>query len=345
MKNKLGKASLTALISGVVISQLVCPVFADDPERSFIAQAPQELPSNSFPPASTKPQIEIGKINLEVLDPGKEPKQLIRFQVPVNRQETAILVMQMDSSNTIAGNSTPPLKLPTNVVEMETKVTKVDNNGDLHVSFRYPSIQVVVTDDRVSPEVVKVMRTLMPKLTEVEGEFIIDERGETKSTKFSLPTGSDPFSQELSSQLSNSFNQLSSPFPEVAIGKGAKWRTTNSIAVNGIAVRQVVDYQLVDLQDDGVATIEMKLAQNGEPQTIQVPGLPVDLAVKMKYFTTRGRGRMKLSFDRLLPLSSNAALTSNAEMNVKVPGSNKELTTKIDTAINMSIRSQSPIIK
>jgi hypothetical protein len=100
----------------------------------------------------------------------------------------------------------------------------------------------------------------------------------------------------------------------------------------------------MDVQN-GVATIDIKLQQKGEPQTINLPGLPAELAVKLKSFTTEGQGKIKISSDRLLPLSSTIVISSIGEMSVKIPGSDRELSTKIDTSMNMSIRSQEPRIK
>ncbi|PSB03578.1 hypothetical protein [Merismopedia glauca] len=358
MKNTLLKATLISLISGVGIDSLISPVTAQSyrlqssESAILIAQStpdtppqpPLVTPNNSISPSLLTPQIEISKIEIEMLSEGDEPKQKLRFKVPINSKETAILVMKMDSNNTLAGNPIPQVKLPINVVEMEMQVTKVDANGDMHVKFTYPNVQVVVTDEQVSPEVVRLMRTLMPKLSSVQGEFVIDERGQTKVSKFSLPSENDPLSQQLSSQLTNSFNQLSSPIPELAIGKGAKWRTNNYVKVNGISIKQIANYHLTDIRN-GVATIDIKIEQNGEPQAINLPGLPPELVVKLRSFKTQGQGRMKLSFERLLPLSSTALLTSSGEMSVKIPGSDKELTTQIDTSMNMSIRSQPATIK
>jgi hypothetical protein len=352
MKSRFIKAGLIVLMSGIGVDRLVHPVTAENSTlpaslKNRVAQSPPDIspkpplttPNNSIPPSLLTPQVEIGKLELEMLSEGEEPKQKLRFKVANKGKETATLVMNMESSNNLAGNPVPAVKLPINVVEMQTEITQVDPNGDMHVQFRYPNVQVVVTDDKVSPEVTKLMRTLMPKLTEIKGEFVIDERGQTKSSKFALPSENDPLSQQLSSQLANSFNQLSSPIPEVAIGKNAKWRTINSVKVNGIEIKQIANYHLKDLQNN-LATIDIKLEQKGEPQTINLPGLPPELAVNLKSFSTQGSGRMKISFDRLLPLSSTAVLISTAEMSVKIPGGDKELTTKIDTSIDMSIRSQ-----
>jgi hypothetical protein len=353
MKKRLLTTTIASVIGAVGINQQVASGLAESHKlpisetKIFISQAPpkpstqplETPPQNSVPPSLLDPQIEITKSKIEVVNPGSEPRRKLRFRVPDRRRETANLVLKTSAKTTLADNPTPPVNLPINVIQMETEVTKVEPNGDMQVKFRYPSVQVVAVDDKVSPDAVKLMRTTFSKLTNLQGELVLDERGQTKSSKFSLPAQSDPILQQLSSQLTNSFNQVSSPIPEEAIGKGAKWRATNYVKASGIKIEQVAYYHLTSLQDN-VATIDIKMEQKALPQVLELPGLPPDLAVNLISFDTQGRGRLRMSLDRLLPLNSTILLNSKGEMSVKIPNSDRELNTKIETSMDMLIRSQ-----
>lgn len=305
MKNTLFVGSLLFLIAGWGAKPVSTTVNA---QTLLVSEQPA---NNSTPTSATvKPQVEL-------LNAGTQPRQELRLKPKVNAKETATMTMNMDMAMSIAGNPAPKVKLPAMVMTMETVVTKVDANGDIHAQFKYTDADVVA-DKTVPPELINSIRSNLKKLIGYSGSFMVDNRGQSKQSSFVVSQGVDGISREMIEQISNSLNQISSPVPLEAIGIGAKWRNSSSLNLGGMNLTQITTYQLVNLQD-GVATIDVNVEQQAAAQKLILPGLPPTANLTLKSYNSQGQGQVKMQLSRMIPIRSTVSIRSNTETNMSVP--------------------------
>jgi hypothetical protein len=246
---------------------------------------------------------------VELLSPGAEPRQPLRFKPAVNTKQAAILKFDVDMELSISGQPMPKVELPTNVLTVDTLVTKVDSNGDIHYQFRYTKIDIV-DNGKVPKPVLDAMKKQNQQLIGISGTFVVDDRGQPKSGSFSIPANVDPTTRQTLEQLSQSISQFSSPMPEAAIGQGAQWQVTTPVTLNGISLTQTANYQLTSLKD-GVATMEIRLKQQAQPQDLKQPGLPAGVKMALKSLSSQGKGDLTVRMDQLLPLRSTISVQSD----------------------------------
>jgi hypothetical protein len=336
MRKKFFLGSMLLLMVGGGIKPLATTAIAPPP--SMLAQTERDRPvNNSTPTTPTTPNPGI-QTQIELLDPGVEPRQELRFQPTVNQRETAVMILRMEMGMSFGGNQVVKVKIPTNVITTDMTTTKVDDNGDIHAQFNYSDVQVLA-DEGVPRELVGVMRSQMKKLAGVRGELALDRQGRPKAASFTVPGEVDPVIKQMLDQLSGSINQLSFPLPTEAIGAGAKWRGTTTLSFNGINLTQIATFKLTSLQDN-VANLDVTIEQKADQQQLALPGLPTTASVTLKSLNSQGQGRIRLQLDRLLPISANLSLNSNTETSASIPGVPEPIATNMQILMNLSIRSK-----
>lgn len=319
MKKALLTGSLLLAFAGLDLAPPHPPVAASTP--TVVAQQPTN-------PAQPK---------LELLNPGAEPRQTLRFKPAANARQTAILTVKLNTQTSTGGAPLPSFKLPTSVLTMETVVTKVDPNGDIHYQFRYTKAEVV-PDTGVPKPVLDAVRAQNQKLVGLSGSFVMDDRGQTKSGSFNLPPNLDPQTRQFLEQMSQSATQFTYPFPEVAVGRGASWRVSSPISSGGITLTQTATYQLANL-DGGVATLDVSLQQKANPQSLDTTGAPPGTKLMLNSLNSTGNGRITQQLNQIVPVRSSINVQTNTELTTSGPGLPGE--TKINSRANMEMMLES----
>lgn len=282
----------------------------------------------------------IARTQVELISPGAEPRQELRFKPAINAKQERTLKTNMDVKSSISGKSMPTYKIPQSVMKVESLVTQVDPNGDIHSKFSYTEADVV-SDPNVPPALFKAMQSSVKQMVGMGGSFISDNRGQVKSGQLNLPEGTNPMTKQMLDQLSNSLDQFSSPLPQEAVGKGAKWRTSAKINLSGISLTQNVIYELVDLKDN-VATLNVSLEQQANSQQLNLPGVPSGANLALKSLTSKGQGQVVMRMDSMMPVSSNISINSNNEMSIKEPKSGEEMIVGTQLSMQMMMESLQP---
>jgi hypothetical protein len=212
----------------------------------------------------------------------------------------------------------------------ETKVTKIDPNGDIHYESAYTNVDITRDTGNIPPAALDAMRSTLKSMVGLKGSFIMDNRGFHKGGNFILPEGADNNLKQMVRQMSKSLEQVASPLPAEAVGKGAKWRVSSSSNFSGIKVNDISTYELASWQD-GVASVNVSVEQQANPQNITSPQLPRGTTLTLKSLASQGRGATTMRLDRLIPVRSTWSVSSNSEMSAKTAGSSQEspITTKM----------------
>ncbi|MEG5038965.1 MULTISPECIES: hypothetical protein [unclassified Microcoleus] len=328
MKKTLFITSLCLASAGWAIELSPASLSAETP---LVVQQP--APGVSAPvPNSKTPQVEL-------LNPGVEPRQQLRLKPAINVKETTVMTVKMDMDISASGQSSAAAKIPVSVMTFETKVTKIAPNGDIYYEFAYTNADIVGDTGNTQPAALNAMRSALKNMVGVKGSFIMDNRGFNKGGDIILPEGADNNVKQMVRQMSNSIEQLASPLPAEAVGKGAKWRVSSSSDFSGINVKDIATYELASWQD-GVASMNVSIEQQANPQNITSPQLPAGTTLTLKSFASQGRGAATMRLDRLIPFRSTVSISSNSEMSAKTAGSSQESTIKTKMAMEMTLESK-----
>ncbi|MEG4229503.1 DUF6263 family protein [Microcoleus sp. N9_B2] len=285
------------------------------------------------------PAIDSKRPQVELVNPGVEPRQQLRLKPNLGVKQTTTMVVKMEMEVSTADRSTNVNKVPTMVLTIDTQATKIDANGDIHYDFSYASADIAADTPNLPTAALDSMRSAVKKLVGLKGSFIMDSRGASKGGSFTLPEEADNNTKQMVQNMSKSLQQLASPLPAEAVGKGAKWRISFPSNVSGMNVNQTATYELIGLQD-GVATLKTSVEQQANPQNMTLPQLPAGSNMAIKSFVSQGQGEVIMRLDQLMPVRSVVSINSNSEMTIKVAGNPKELTMKTKMLMEMTLDSK-----
>lgn len=272
-----------------------------------------------------------------LLDAGAEPRQALRFTPQASETQTTTMTMMMNVLMS-AGGQVLPFDAPTTILTFESEITQVDDNGDIH--FQMSCTDAEVGDStNAPPEVRQVLEAQIQNLVGFGGTMLMDSRGNVKESNFSLSETADPMMQELFDQISQSVDRLSAPFPEEAVGLGARWQIAHAMNVNGIKLTQTAIYELVSM-DNNVATLNVTLEQQAPPQQLESPGLPPSATVTLNSMQARGEGQVTIRLDRLMPEIGTMSLQSNTDMSILPEGMAQAMPMTSTTMMQMEWQSQ-----
>jgi len=277
---------------------------------------------------------------VELLAPGAEPRQELRLQPKVNTKQITTITTTMDAVGTLSGQPMPSIEIPASVMKMETTITQVEANGDIHSQFSFTDADVTPAPNSL-PELVNGLRSAIKGIVGLKGTSIVDNRGQIKAGNIDLPEGSDPIANQLFKQISNSLAQASSPLPQEAVGIGAKWRVASVLNVSGINLSQSTIYELVTLKDN-VATFNVSMEQQAQSQKLSLPGMPTGATLTLKSLKSQGQGQIVVPLDIAIPARSVIAIRSRNEMNVKPANDEEDATLETDISMHMTLDSQNP---
>jgi hypothetical protein len=283
--------------------------------------------------------IDSKRLQVELVNPGVEPRQQLRLKPSLGVKQTTTMIVKMEMEVSTAGRSTNVNKVPTMVLTIDTQVTKIDANGDIHYDFSYANADIAADTPNLPTAALDSMRSAVKKLVGLKGSFIMDSRGGNKGGSFTLPAEADNNFKQMVQNMSKSLHQLASPLPAEAVGQGAKWRISFPSNAGGMNVNQTAIYELIDLQDR-VATLKTSVEQQANPQNLTLPQLPAGSTMAIKSFVSQGQGEVIMRLDQLIPVRSVVSINSNSEMTIKVAGNPKELTMKTKMLMEMTLDSK-----
>lgn len=280
------------------------------------------------------------KSSIVLLDPGIQPRQILRLKPAANSKQTTVLTMNMDMTGTVDNQVMPNVNMPPMQMTIESEVTQVEANGDAHIQVTYTDVDVV-SDTTAPPELIQTLRSQLQQLQDVTIKFVMNQQGITKDVDVSLPEDLDPNLQQLLQQMLSSLEQLSAaPFPEAAVGVGATWQVSSAIPVPGLPLDQVqVLYEVEEIEPDQV-TLKMSLQQQSQESIpMNLPGTPPGVNFQIQSFGIQSAGTMTIGFNQIMPLSGMMSTLSNMELLVTEPESQQERLMRMTSSIQIEMDS------
>lgn len=273
-----------------------------------------------------------------LLDAGVEPRQPLRFAPQVNEKQTTTITLQTSVAMTVGEQVVPSMEAPASTMTFESTITQVDDNGDIHYQMSCTGIEVADSPN-APPQVRELLEAQLKTMVGAGGTFVMDSQGNVKESDFKLPDNADAMMQQIFDQVSQSFEQLSTPFPTEAVGLGAKWQIAQTMNVGGMQMTQNTVYELVSLQDN-IATFNINLEQQAPSQQIAPPGLPPGAQVTLNSMASQGEGQVILRLDRLMPESGTLSMQSQTDLKIFQEGMPQEMPMTSTMTMQMNWRSQ-----
>ncbi|MEC4803018.1 MAG: hypothetical protein SAJ12_17550 [Jaaginema sp. PMC 1079.18] len=274
-------------------------------------------------------------VGVVLLEAGTGEKQELRLRPEVGETQTLNVAVKMNIEMFFGGMSMPSIPDMTTQLTLKSVVTDVKDNGDIEAEFIYTDISVLPGESiEIPPEVIEAMNTELTTLIGTKGTFLLDDRGRTKAINLELAEDVNPMFENTLNQLMASFENISSPLPEEAVGVGAMWQVEQEINLNGLMLDQTAVYTLEDRTNETVV-LSMIINQSGEKQQFTPLGLSESMIVDLVSLESTGTGKLTMSLSQLLPINADMNLVTRSQMNI--PTDRENATTSMRTNTEMDL--------
>lgn len=286
---------------------------AQPPAPEPVAEKPVPTPSQPVAaPMAGEPAV------VALVDAGAEPREPLRLQLAAGQAQTMQMTMRMAMDMELAGSKIPRISSPPMQMMMALSVKEITPEGDIRSDFSLDKIEVL--DDKNSPpEMVTQMRALLGTMQKLSGTSTVTPRGIVKAADFTLPPDLNPMLRQSMDGMRQQVHQLSVPFPEEALGVGAKWTVTQNLEQNGMKLQQVVAWELKE-RSGTVVKLASTVTQTAEPQEMKPPGMQPGAKAMLESLSSSGQGSTEVDLAKLAPIKGAMDLKLSFSMSTETNG-------------------------
>lgn len=205
-----------------------------------------------------------------LLDPGAEPRQELRYRATDGTTDAVTQRNQLTLVQEFGGQR-QEVQVPASSVDVDYVVEEVVDGGFTTVGT-YGATRVE-GDDAAAAETAR----LLEQITGAQLVTEMTDRGAITATRIEgvEDTGNPVFDQLLGS-LVDSASSLAFPFPEEAVGIGARWLVETEVEVSGLPISARYEVTLTELEGDRVVA-DIAAGLEFVPGPVVVQGTPAEV--------------------------------------------------------------------
>lgn len=318
------------------VSDVVAPPIAPSANHQSDAVEPvrDDAPAKNTADANP-PVIAIQKSPVKLLEAGSEPRTSLRFHPNIGDKRTLGMNIKMSMATTVAGQAMPAVKMPVMQMTIQMEVKNVAANGDIAYVLSYEDA-TVVADTNIPPVMVNAMKSALEGIRGLSGTGKMNDRGLILSMQMKLPANANPQMSQMMDQVKDSFSSSSTPFPDEAVGTGAKWEYNTKIKSQGMTMNQTITSELASLEGTHL-TLNNTITQNADHQKIQNASMP-GLKMELTKMTGSGGGTSTFDLAGFLPMS--ATLDESIEMAMDMDTGKQKQNMNMNMTINVTVESK-----
>jgi hypothetical protein len=267
---------------------------------------------------------------LELLDAGNEPRTALRYKFTPGKTERVKVINGTTLVLEVGGQKVPSAKMPDIELTTALKVLSLTPDGGAKRELSVERVELAETgalDDSIRDQ----LMTALEAIKGVKGRDAIDSRGRLKSVKIDAGPQAGSQITQLLDQMQQSFAQMGAPFPEEAIGVGARWTVTTVIEQQGMKVQQVATYELTE-QSGNKGRAKLRLTQLAPRGPIKPPGLPAGVKAELLSMSSRGNGDLTFDLTRSVP---EGEIKTKAKLQVRTSMAAETQDTKMDIDVRV----------
>ena len=263
--------------------------------------------------ASPAPSEPVGGTTIRLVEPGAEPRDVLRFAVTAGTQTHTTMTVRTDIKLSVDGRSAGSMPTVGVATDLAMTVVAVAPNGDIDGRYTMTDFRVDGPGGRGRAAAQQGVQ----QLDGLTGTFTVNARGETIHTAVTAPPGLDPTLAGTVENMSSQLAQLAVPFPAEPVGVGARWTASVATKLNGIAT--TVDFTYTLRQRTGSDyVIDATYRQGGPPQQeVALPGLPADARANVDTIDITGTSTNNGSLTQLLPGSASVTSAGTVGLTVR----------------------------
>jgi hypothetical protein len=250
---------------------------------------------------------------VEVLEAGKAPLEPLRLAPAAGATQRSAMTVSFAIQQ--SGVSSGSVKPPPTKATVETTLQGVTPEGNLQVSFSYPKFEVLKGGE-ASKSARRRIEQAFAGLAGLSGQLTITPQGVLVDSALNVPPGIDSSVASLVTQLGDQLRTLAIPFPEAAVGVGARWRASTDLSLNGIQANQVYEYTLKKRNGSKIE-LGVRGTQTAGEQSVELPNIAPGVQLTVQSYKTTFRGQNTVDLTSLLPVAGEIRSSGNQTFHIE----------------------------
>jgi hypothetical protein len=235
-----------------------------------------------------------------LLEPGQPPRRKLRYLWRAGQKEELTMDLRTFASTETSGAQTPGTALPAVRIVIAIDAVDVSAEGDLHYVWRVTAADVLA-DARASDQVTDGMRKEVAVVAHLTGD------GATGPTGIARRVSIDPGSfaagagtAEMVVQIDQTLRSTPAPFPDEAVGLGARWQRVCQVGSSDAHITQTDTLTLVSSAGRR-GTLDDVLAQTAQPQELRTAAMRAGDQARLESMLVSGSATTQFDLARLVP--------------------------------------------
>ncbi len=286
--------------------------------RSLRAQT--QVPAPPGFPTTGEPPI------VRLVSPGAAPRRALRLALPVGHRDHASMDMTMSLSLSMAGADLPAIQMPTLHMAMDLTVTDVTAGGDATYNLAATEMKWV-NPESADPMIMSTLQKMILDPASIKGAGTVSNRGIVRNAKMDTGAASDPQMAQIMNSMSSTIASFSVPFPDEAVGVGARWEVFTSTQAGGVHSFQKSTVELT-AADAARCALKVSIEQSAPPQPMTAPGMPAGTTATLDKMSGSGTTTISQPFDSLAA-TTDGSMSSSMAMTIDLGGQTQPVTVQV----------------
>lgn len=251
-----------------------------------------------------------------LLDAGAEPRSPTRYALTTGASTGIEMGLSMTLEVAQGERTAPPQTIPRIATLLDLVTASAAKDGALGVDATVKKVSIA--EDAGVPA--QIAERLLPHLKAIEGlalHYDVTPEGRVKQAGAKMPASKKGAGLDGTlSQMTQSLESMIAPFPDEAIGIGARWQVLSRFDSSGTELVQWSTFELKERDDKGVK-LALEVVQAAAKPEVTPPNLPPGVSAKLVDFASTGKGESTVDFTFPAPRAATMAVDSKMTLSVQ----------------------------
>jgi len=255
---------------------------------------------------------------VRLLDAGGEPRSPLRYALETGRTSALEMGLTMTIELAQGARNVPSQKIPRIATLLDLTTAAAPTGGALGVEAVVRG--VAIAEDAGLPQ--QVADKLLPHLQGIQGltlGYLVTPEGRVRQAAARMPGKKGGPADATLQQMSQSLESMIAPFPDEAVGVGARWEVVARFDSSGTELLQWSTFELRE-RDEAGAHLGLEVLQAAARAEVSPPNLPPDVTARLVDFGSRGAGESRVDFTTPAPRVASMKVDSTMTLEVSQAG-------------------------
>ncbi len=256
-------------------------------------------------PDAVAPKAEA---TVRLIEAGADPKVAMRYSAAVGAEQTANLGMTTELELGANGQKMPTA-LPKTKMTITAKVNAADPAADTTVGLVISEADIAEGQAAGGSRAAEKLAEVIRGMKGLKGDKVLSARGVSQRFTLAAPEGDSGIMgtaalKPVVQGFERAIDQMTVPFPDEAIGVGAKWEVTQQVLEAGMTLDQTIAFEVTAIKDN-VVSLRFTVTLKAPPGKLEST-----FAGGMKALVTSleggGEGTIEVDRSKVLPIAMSA---------------------------------------